>query len=288
MAQKRPKIKKQITESADALKEVMLEGMGEIAGNLIKQIMATYRSVPNSKNMDAVLGLKPKGISAYRDNLLKAMAIVATEALDQVKKEIPKKVKLSEWKEESVMLGEFDDLPASIKTRLYRQMQLILGKQTDDVQNILMFQFSNSVNSTDSEDQIQNDLEQEAEDYLSGPAISSGANTIASQLVNEARSAYFENDDVTEQLDALEFVNEDPVSQICQDLAGTVFSPDDPGRDRYQPPLHFNCKSWIRPILKGNLGNKEIEQLKPSTKKLESQIQFSENLGCAHCGNDHF
>lgn len=37
-----------------------------------------------------------------------------------------------------------------------------------------------------------------------------------------------------------------------------------------------NCKSYIRPILAGNLGNKTIERLKPSTKAIEDKIQFSD------------
>jgi NAD+--asparagine ADP-ribosyltransferase len=81
---------------------------------------------------------------------------------------------------------------------------------------------------------------------------------------------------VKEEIDAFEFVNGDPVSEVCQDLAGTVFDKDDPDLFRYTPPLHWNCKSYIRPILKGNLGNKTIEKLKPSSKKIEETIQFTE------------
>jgi hypothetical protein len=44
-----------------------------------------------------------------------------------------------------------------------------------------------------------------------------------------------------------------------------------------------NCKSYIVPILKGNLGSREIEKLKPSKKSLEQQVQFSEH----DCGEFH-
>lgn len=37
-----------------------------------------------------------------------------------------------------------------------------------------------------------------------------------------------------------------------------------------------NCKSFIAPILVGQLGNREIQELKPSKAKLEDSIQFSE------------
>src|SRR4051812_2759355 len=111
---KRPKIKKQIIEAANALKEVMAEGMAEIAGNYISQIMKNYRSLPESRRFDATKNLIPKGTTQYRENLLKAMAVVAAAQLDQVKSEIPKKVKLAEWDEERMILGEFELLPAAV------------------------------------------------------------------------------------------------------------------------------------------------------------------------------
>lgn len=43
-----------------------------------------------------------------------------------------------------------------------------------------------------------------------------------------------------------------------------------------------NCDSYIIPILVGSLKGREIDGLKPSNKKLEDQIQFSDK--CAeHC-----
>lgn len=38
-----------------------------------------------------------------------------------------------------------------------------------------------------------------------------------------------------------------------------------------------NCKSYIMPILKGKLGDREIELLKPSSADLEKYIQFHEH-----------
>jgi len=41
-----------------------------------------------------------------------------------------------------------------------------------------------------------------------------------------------------------------------------------------------NCKSFIIPILKGDLGDNEIESLQPSNASLENKIQFSEKYIC--------
>lgn len=38
-----------------------------------------------------------------------------------------------------------------------------------------------------------------------------------------------------------------------------------------------NCKSFIIPIAKGNLGDREITKLSPSTKAIADQVQFSDD-----------
>lgn len=43
-----------------------------------------------------------------------------------------------------------------------------------------------------------------------------------------------------------------------------------------------NCDSYIIPILKGNLGDREITGLNPSNDKLKEQIQFSDRC-VDHC-----
>ena len=44
-----------------------------------------------------------------------------------------------------------------------------------------------------------------------------------------------------------------------------------------------NCKSYVLPILKGNLGEREITKLQPSSQELEKFVQFHEGNCC--CGN---
>jgi hypothetical protein len=277
---KKPNIKAQIKDSGSCIKDVMQNGLANIIGSMIAQIMGKSKGLPESQKMNAIKNIKPKGINQYKNDLLAAMAVVAADGLKQARKEVPKasKVKLSGWSEESLMMGEFESLPSKVKTRIYNQMQLLIGTQVADVEKTLYFQYGHSVDSTDSDDQIEKDLTDAGAEYAEGSAIASGSSVCAAQVINEARSAFFFNDDTLDEIDAFQFVNADPVSDICQDLAGTVFAKNDPNIDRYQPPLHFNCKSYIVPILKGNLGDREIEDFKPSSKKLEDQIQFCEHF----------
>jgi hypothetical protein len=214
------------------------------------------------------------------------MTTIAAEALKQARREVPKakNVKLAEW----------ESLPASVRKKILAKNQLLIDTQYQDLEKSIFFQFQSSHDATDSWDMIEKDLQDAGESYVTGASVTSGANVTSAQLVNDVRSAFFYDDQTLEEIDAFVFVNGDPKTDICIDLAGTVFDKNDPGRDLYQPPLHWNCKSSIQTILKGNLdwalnkyGQDGLEPLEPSTAALKKQIQFQEKCGPAlHIGKD--
>jgi hypothetical protein len=281
-------VRKFIKESTVALSEVMRLNLQTIGENMVAQTMARARAATPAKRNQATNGVLPVGINAYKDALRTALAVIAAEAIDQARKEVPKAkdVRLAAWDETALHLGEFDNLPPDVRNRINKQMQLMVDTQMNDLQKSVFFQFDSSVVSTDSMDLLETDLLEALFDHISGQSVEAGAGIASARTINEARSAFFFNDEVSDQIEAFEFVNGDPVSPICQDLAGTVFAKDDPNAFRYTPPLHWNCKSYIAPILTGNLGNKQIDKLAPSKSDLERYIQFSETLdGCTQCGH---
>lgn len=271
-------VKQTIREARKALRLIMQEGLADIAQAMVQQIMANYRKLPESRMLEAINGVQASGVNAYREKLLNALAVIAAEAIEQARREVPKKrnVRLS-FDDESLKLGEFENLPPAIRNRISVQLKLLIGTQISDLEKAIYFQYASSAQSTDSEELILKDLTESGAQYIEGMSVAGAASASSSQIVNEARLAFFTDDDVSDEIEAYEFVNEDPNSPICQDLAGTVFAKDDPNLNRYWPPLHFNCDSWIRPILKGNLGKKEISSFQPSKLSLEKHIQFSEN-----------
>jgi len=281
---KRAPIAKHITEGGRALAEIMAEGLAVIANDMISQVMAKSRRAIPSQKLKAISGLAPRGTLAYKNAVLSAFAVIASDALKQVRKEIPakKNVRLTD-NEDTLTLSEFDRLPPKIQRKIKSQTDLLIGKQLGDLQKIIEFAYAQAEEETDSDDQIEQDMRDSAVGWLDGTAIESGAELNAATTVNFARNAFFFDDEVMEGIDAMEFMNEDPVTQICQDLTGTIFDPNDPIAQRFSPPLHWRCKSWWSPIPKGQLGDREIEKLKPSKKSLEDEVQFSEP-SCSHCG----
>lgn len=272
-------VKKQINQSKDELKSVMMAHLAEITESLVEQIMANYRKLIPSQRGNAIKDLTQSGVAVYKKELLSAVAIVADLALQGARKEVPKKskIELTEWDASLISLGEFEKLPAKMQKRLKNQVDLLIKTQKNDLDKVVMFQFTSSNESTDSESTIRYDLYESADKYLNGPSVDAGAGVMAARTVNESRQAFFFDDEVLEGIDAFKFVNDVPETPICEDLNGTIFSADDPDFQRYTPPLHYNCDSYIIPILKGNLGDREIERLKPSSSDLDKYIQFNEH-----------
>ena len=122
-------------------------------------------------------------------------------------------------------------------------------------------------------------MQENAEDFIDGPSVRAGAPLTAHQAIGEARSSFFLDDDVRKEIAAFEFVNNYPKDRtpICSELNGTIFSIDDPNMFKFTPPLHWNCRSVILPILAGDLKGRKIKKLKIK-KANEKYLQFSEKL----------
>ena len=89
--------------------------------------------------------------------------------------------------------------------------------------------------------EVETFLENEGLSWLDGTAVELGSSLTAASVINDARNAFFIDDDTLEQVDAFEFVNPDPKSEICISLTGTIFAKDDPDMFKYTPPLHWNA-----------------------------------------------
>lgn len=274
-------------ESARILREIFESGLTEIGMEMIRQIVARYRALPPAQRARAINdNIAWKGENAYRALVLDTMAEIAFDAIQGARKEVPGtgRIKLAEeidaikFEEETI----FERLPITLQAKLRKRAELLVGTQLADLQKTIFFQYLNSYDTTEDTRILEADIKEAAAEYISGTAITSGADLTATSVVNTSRNAFFIDSEVAAQLDAFQFVNGDPVTPICSDLDGTVFAVDDPDLFKYTPPLHWNCKSYIVPIPAGHLGGREIEKLKPSTKALDDSIQFAEHLKHAH------
>jgi hypothetical protein len=268
---KKINVKKTINEAKKDLKTIMQNHLSVIGESIIDQIGSKMKGLTPSNRLNALNNITPKGVNEYKSIMLDALTVIAIESIEDAKKSIPKakKVKLA--------APNIDKLPAKLRDKIITRNQLLVGKQVGDLQAVIEFAYATNEDTTDSDDQVLDDMRDSALGFIDGTAIEAGSGVTASTIINEAREAFFFDDEVLEEVDAFMFVNGDPVSPICQDLAGTIFDKNDPNLFRYTPPLHWNCKSYIEPVLKGDLGNREVEKLKPSKSSLDKYVQFSDN-----------
>lgn len=266
-----------ISVRSDELKLKMRAGLQEIGEEVIADLMAKKKRATPSQYLAITTQVSPSGMADYKSMLKDFLAVVAGQAIGQARKEIPggSKVKLVEVSK-AHKLDEFSSLPVSIQRAITAQVGLLTQFQIQDLLKAVYFQFNSSVESTDSDALLESDLEGTLDKFLEGGSVAAGAGNTVSRTVNESRSAFFFDADVIEEIESFTFTNGDPQSPICQDLAGTVFSKDDPNMERYSPPLHHNCKSYLVANLKGS--NKEINPtgLQPSKASLDKFITLAE------------
>ena len=91
-------------------------------------------------------------------------------------------------------------------------------------------------------------------------------------MVNEGRDTFFFEADVLEEIHSFTFMNIAPKSPVCRELAGTTFNTNDAESLRFTPPLHHNCKSYLRANLKTSKGvsNLDVSTLSPSATAKKS------------------
>lgn len=280
LAEKAKGPKALMRQAEDKIADVMKAGLEEISGTLIDDVLRAWKNLPESRKVNATTNVVCRGISAYRTALQEALIECAALSLTLARKDVPgvKPVKMSE---SSVTLSEFDRLPVRTQKKIIKQSALLVQTQMYDLQKAVFFQFSSSVDSTlGSEALLQKDLEESAAKYIGGPSVGTAAGNTAAFIVNEARNAFFFDEETLNSVESFTFVNGDPVSEICKDLAGRTFSANDPEAERYFPPLHHNCKSFLVPNLKGK-SSKEVDSrgLKPSDPKLEKFITLADVRG---------
>lgn len=242
----------QIREGAKELKDLMYSGLEGIANEMISQISSRMKRLIPSERLNAIKDLETPGLMAYKANLLEALSLLAMDAINQARKEVPKA--------KNVKLTEFDKLPAALQKKLKSRNDLLVGKQIGDLQKVIEFAYISNEDTTDSDALVTQDLHDSAIGWLDGTSLSSGADITAATVISDARDAFFFDFDVLEEIEAFEFVNGDPVTPICQDLAGTIFAKDDAEMFRYTPPLHWNAVLSGTKISTSN-GDKPIEEI---------------------------
>lgn len=89
-------------------------------------------------------------------------------------------------------------------------------------------------------------ISNELDDYISVDA-NFGAGALVSKSLDQGRdNAYY---DAGVEIIGWLYLNEDPVTEICNWLSGRTAKEGDPAVDEFTPPNHWGCKSFTVPIM---------------------------------------
>lgn len=272
------KYRKAFNASKDDVKEVMQANLKVVLESLKDDLRAAWKKATPSQRPKIVAQVQASGVNKYRAELKELFAEIATDALDEARKQVPSaaKIKLSEqvatMKLAAPKGGYYAALPPNIRSIIDAQSALVAQTQVADIEKVVLFQFTSSSSGTENIDEILSDLDEAALPVIegstaSGMSVDAAASNAVANVSNQARMEFFFDPEVLEKIESFTFTNEDPQSEICQELAGTTFAANDPDVDRYNPPLHHNCKSRLIPNEKGDTGNPEIDRGGPSLSK---------------------
>lgn len=184
----------------------------------------------------------------------------------------------------SMFYGYKQDIPQWKSSKLRNEIEsktaTLIDTQMGDLKKKIDLQYQSSLRSTDSARQLEYDMLEAKDTLAGGSAIASGADIIASQTVNETRLQISLDDPSVESYTFIA-IDDSKTSDICLELNGRTFSPNDPQLDRYSPPLHYNCRSYLQINMKGSKENPEISQgpFAPTESALKS-ISLSHQKSC--------
>ena len=262
LQEKKPKTPRQLIErDIDKNAKVLREGMRPILDKYIRDVMNKWEKLSDSQKGRAIEGVKIGGQAKLRQALRVSYIQTATDALEMVRSEVPSKsdVKLKDWDEESLAklsegkkykLNDFSKLPKHVQIILNQRAELDSDRQSRDGTELVAFQFTSSLSSTNDPNVLRQDMVGVANDFIEGGKIDLAAANTTSFLINESRNSFLFDDEVQEDVVSYTYVNPSPVAQICKELAGRTFPVTNSEFRRFQPPNHHNCKSYISANLK--------------------------------------
>lgn len=275
-----------ITSQAVKISDDIRKALEFSSAKYINDVMARYRQLPESRKQNATGKVKMGGVNNLKKDLKRALTETIVLSIDMARSEIPAKkdIELNNHDRDmlrmttkygdisEIKLNDFSKLPTHIQVLIAKQADLISEASLADLKARIDFSFSSIETKSSDENVIQQSMEEDAEEFSSSNRINTKGTNSSALMVNEGRDTFFFEPDVLDEIHSFTFVNIAPVAAICKELAGTTFNTNDAESLRYSPPLHHNCKSYLRANLKisKGLGALEVSTLSPSATAKKS------------------
>lgn len=278
-----PKLIEQQSEKiTNSIKEVLQFA----ASKYVNDTLARYKQLPANKKQNATSKVVIAGTSNLKKDLKRVLTETMSLSIDLAKAEIPggRNIELNDSEKEmlrmsekfgdisDIKLNDFSKLPNYAQVLIAKQSELISSDSINDLKKRMDFSFSSMETKSSDENVIRQAMEDEAESFIESSQVMIKGVNAASLMVNEGRQAVFFAPEVEDQIHSFTFMNANPKAAICRELAGTTFNTNDAQSLMYHPPLHHNCKSYLRANLKTSKGvdRLEVTSLAPSAEAKKS------------------
>lgn len=278
----RSKIKEQLDQSSFDLAQAMRDSLKSSVQSYVDSIVKQMKKVPRDQWRKVIRdqGDMP-GLNAYVVKVQQALTETAGRAIAQARNEIPggRKIEFCEGVRSRIKLADAKELwaslPKAVRELLMTDPWFTGELQYERLKAATLLTISGAVDETTDPEKIRKTVLDNTDKMLVGAEadgigseLMTAATNLTSKTYNQSRYEFFNTDDAKEQIVAFRFENPDPVTPLCNDLNGKEFPVNDPESDKWLPPLHHNCKSFIVPILDSQRIKGEVKSLVPSKPDL--------------------
>ena len=278
--------KKLINANALIMTEIIRRNLKNISDKYTADILRNYKSLSDKNKLRATKDVKLGGLAKFRKELKGAMTTAARESLDLANLDVPgfENIKLkedvnalrNEFHMGSFKFNDFSSLPQRVQILIASQASLLTEKEAGSVADSVAFQFNSSEASTNDIEVLRQDMKDAAADNINSGVKGTVGADASSTIVNETRNTFIFDEEVQESIASYTFFNADPKAEICIALAGQTFETNDAALIRHEPPLHHNCKSYVRVNLKTSKNKPEVTGLPPISKAAQDSIKFKD------------
>jgi SPP1 gp7 family putative phage head morphogenesis protein len=260
-----------IEDNAADLKDFMVKSLKARSSEMLSEMERIINKGP-SNTRDLVLSVVMPKSKAYATALENWAGDLVEATFSDTIKEIG-------LKEKDVTFADgLKKAPKKLREKLVKMAVLVSEYQDVDLEKAVYFAFNENFETLDAP-KLAKEMRAVADKYFEKGLIETAAVNMAASVINSTRKETFLSPDVAGGVESFVFMNPDPVSPICKALNGKVFSKQEFETSSLTPPLHHNCKSYIRAQTTGKAGNLPITGLKiDGTKEEIKEILRSKTL----------
>jgi hypothetical protein len=220
-----------INDNAQKIRATIKTGLLSIAEDMKKSAIEQWKKEGADRFALPDLTAVP-GVTEYQAKISQDLTGTYNSAQSQVSTEI---------KGSTIKLAE--DLKKLAAARLKADVSNLTDVQIADLAKNISLTYGQNIAAAQTAEELASILDEAILKFIDGPVSTTGADIIASKTVNDSRRDFFKEN--TEKVVSYTWINGDPVSEICQWLDGKTLPADSPDVDRYWPPLHHNCKTYV-------------------------------------------